>query len=128
MALMDAKLELSDAQTLALGAGDHDSTNELDFIDATQKPGIGTALYLNVVVNKKFVGAGATLAVKVADTADNIFYQTPAIAVGTLVAGYRIIGMSIPHDTLQTLKLTYPITGTFTEGKVDAWVDLAPQT
>jgi len=128
MALMDAKLELSDAQTLALGAGDHDSEDELDFTDPTQKPGIGTALYLNVVVNTKFVGAAATLAVKVADTADSVFYQTPAIAVGTLVAGYRIIGMSIPHDTLQTLKVTYTITGTFTEGKVDAWVDLAPQT
>ena len=127
--VQDALLVLSDAQAETTAAA-HDSTNVLDFQQATPDFGAGTQKFFNVVVNTAFTSAGsATLSVSLQESADASTYSaiatTAAIAVASLTAGKVLMTIPLPPDHERYYKLVYTIgTADMTAGKLDAWVGL----
>ena len=138
MAIMDAKLELSDNQAITATAA---AENVINFGDSDLEIGTGTPLYLNVVVGTAFDSAAddGTLTVALVndsavpiDGSSVVVYQTPAIAEATLVAGHKILRMPLPAnvDEQQYVGLYYTVAGSgnFTAGKLDAWIDYGSQS
>lgn len=127
--ILDAKLELSDAQAETTIAA-HDSDNVIDFGIADPNIGEGTSIMLYVVVNTTVTSGGAgTVAVSLEDSPDNSTwtqrYTTPALAKATLVQGYEIIAMPLPDDIQRYVKVVYTIgTAALTAGKFDAYLSL----
>lgn len=135
--IKDAILEFSDGQALT-SQGAANSTNIIDLnigVDGlgsakNSNPGESGKLWLFVVVSTLFESGGAgTLAVELQDCATvggsytNAGISTGTIALGTLVAGYKIIRMPLPTGLLEFLKLVYTVaTADFTAGAVDAWI------
>jgi hypothetical protein len=139
MAVLDAKLVLSDAQAETTAAA-HDSDNVIDLGIGTD--GWGTAksadygeaphmMWLHAYVNTTFTSGGsATLTVALQDSADNSSFAavtpavtTAAIAVASLAAGYELIRMPLPVGLRRYVKLVYTIgTASMTAGKIDAWI------
>ncbi len=133
MAIMDAKLELSDAQAIT---GDAQSTNVIDWNDTDLEMGTGTPLYLNIVVGTTFAG-GTSLQFKLythssgtSIQSGTLLYETPAIVQATLVSGYKVLRMPLPAnvDDLQFTGLFYDDTGAFSAGTIDAWIDFGSQS
>lgn len=140
MSIMDAKLELSDAQAITKSTRTA-STNFIDLGAASLYVGAGTPLYLNVRVNTLFAGGGATgsLTTHLMDGA-----HTSGVCSGTtllsktisnslLTAGKWIMRVAIPVEGyMRFLRLRYVNsqgTTEYTAGKVDAWISGAtPET
>lgn len=139
MAILDAKLVLSDAQAETTAAA-HDSDNVLNMGAGKNEWGTATIadygeankqLWLHVYVNTTFTSGGsATLTVALQDSADNSTFAavspaitTGAVAVASLAAGYELIRMPLPPNLRRYVKLVYTIgTAAMTAGKLDAWV------
>ncbi len=150
--ILDALLKFSSAQSLAMAAGDADSTNVLDFglsgIPASAAGGgardMGAgddpALKLVVQVNTAFTSGGAaTLAIALQGAPDNgsgaagsytTMWTSPTFALATLIAGAQLANVYIPRPIAgqalpRFLKLVYTVgTATTTAGKVDSYVVL----
>lgn len=134
MTIMDAKLELSDAQAITVSTQTA-SANFIDLGAAALYIGVGTPLYLNVRVNTTFVGGGessSTLSCQLMDGAHTsgvctgTTLLTKTIATSLLAAGKWIMRVPIPFEGyMRFLRLRYVnsrATTAFTAGKVDSWI------
>lgn len=136
MGMTDAKLLLSDAQDIPTTVDESSSsTNHIDLGDATQMPGRGTPLILNVVVNTAFAGsAGSKLKVALQDSADGstwasklIFPEILASAAAT--PGVKIAAVALPQDDMSRyINLSMETSTGMTSGKIDSWVGLDAPT
>jgi hypothetical protein len=146
MSLFDKQNMLSDAQAITTGAAY--STNSIDLGAAQSHSyygsipsalndfGRGTEKKLEIQVVETFTSAGAgTLTVSLVtgtgvdangqiNAGEKILESTPAIALATLVAGYKFRIRSVPHGIDQRyLALKYTVaTADFTAGKVTAGI------
>ena len=141
MAIFDAMLELDDNLDLSTHTATEveSSTYAIDWVNTDLEMGAGEPLWLNVRVGTAFGSSGsATLTVDLMretdttiDASSTTIYQTGAIPVATLVAGYNIIRMPLPYnvDEDQYTGLLYTIgTAAMTAGTVDAWIDHGPSS
>lgn len=120
--ILDALLQFSSAQTLAIAVGTTPSTNEIDFglgvaanpqipaLSATanrRDMGIGTPLYLMVqIVAAATSGGAGTLQLALQGAPDDgtgapgaytTWWLSPAYALATLAAGTRLYDMAFPR-------------------------------
>jgi len=133
MAIFSILKEFSAAQAIATQTA-NDSTNILDLGangDSLVKRGV-----VHVQVNTAFAtSASGTLTVTIQTCATvggsytTLWTSAAAIAVGTLVAGYKITGkdgIPLPSGVLRYLKVVYTVnTGAMSAGKCDAWLSNA---
>lgn len=131
MGMRDNALVFSDAQAVTTATATA-STNVLDMA-AARDVSKGQPLYLNIVVNTTVAASGGAANVTFAlITDDNVSFSSgttlwtsAAIAKATLVAGYRVIRMSLPENCERYLKVQYtPDTNDLTSGKFDAWLSI----
>ncbi len=141
MAIFDAMFELDDALDLSTHTATEveASTNVINWTQSDLEMGAGEPLFLNVRVGTAFASTGsATLTVALKretdgtiDTDSTTIWETNAIPVATLVAGYPIIRMSLPYnvDDDGYTGLLYTIgSQPMSAGTVDAWIDQGPQS
>lgn len=139
MAIMDAKLEFSDAQDISANSGaNNDSTNLFNFGTGANwhgtsvEPGIGDKLQLQINVATSFTGSSAVLTVTLV-TDDNASFnsgktlrtfRTWTVGTDTLTAGTILVDEDINcKDIEQYLKLNYAVSGAnLTAGAVDAFL------
>ncbi len=135
--VMDAPLVLSSAQAQTSVAS-HDSTDKLNFGAADPNIGVGSPLWLAVVVQTTCAGAsGSTLQVKVQDAADGSTYTTlfetsigtaagfagAATSIFSIAAGTTLINQPLPAKIRQYLKVVYVIgTTVLSAGAWDAYL------
>ena len=132
MAIFDAMLEFSDAQVLTNASAA--STNILDWTLSDLEMGAGEPVWLNVRVETAFAGGTSVVVALVQDStapvdgSSIVIYQTPALT--TLAAGQWVIRMPLPYyvDEQQFMGLYYTVTGTYTAGTLNAWLDHGPQS
>lgn len=134
MSLIDAKLELSDAQAIT-GTGSKTSEDIINIGGSTQNPGRGTPLYLNVVVNAAFPSGATTLQVCLQDSADGTTWASKitfaAVALSALATpGISVVKIPLPStDLRQYLSLDYLLSAEVAAGgKLDAWVGMEAPT
>jgi hypothetical protein len=124
--LIDKQTQLSDAQAVT-STGSTASSNVIDLGVARDiAGGVVEALKLLIQVNTTVTSGGsATLQVQVQTSADNSSWSTlaesAAIAVASLVQGYRFFENGVPGPTSRYLRLNYVVgTAAMTAGKLDA--------
>ena len=139
MAIMDAKLEFSDAQDISASSGsNNDSTNVINlgsganWMGTSVEPAIGDKLQLQMNVATTFAGASAVLTVTLI-TDDNASFnsgktlrtfRTWKVGTDTLSAGTLLIDEDISaKDMEQYVKLNYAVSGAnLTTAAVDAFL------
>jgi len=136
MAILDKKLELSDAQ--AITSANDRSEGQIDLGAANLQIGAGTPLYLNVRLNTGFTSSSNTLTIDLYThtgtmteaTGTKILEVMKATAASSLgTAGTWIFRGIIPYEVLmQFVALRYTISGTLAAGKIDAWISLDAQS
>ena len=150
--ILDALLQFSANQSLALAVGSYDSTNTIDFGinglpssaagGGARDMGIGDdpSLKLNVVLTTGITSGGAaTLAVTISGAPDNgagapgtfvPWYTTNALALANLAQGASLFEIDFPRPPQgapvpRFVKLTYVIAGaTITAGAVNSTIVL----
>jgi hypothetical protein len=135
MSLIDSQNEFSDGQTLAMAVGDHASTNLVD-LSLARNIGIGEPVPLTVQITDDATSGGAgTLQILVESDADvafgspSVLYTSAAIALGTLVAGYKFPISFVPRVNEQHIRILYRVgTADLTGGTVDANIGSEDQT
>lgn len=148
--ILDALLQYDNAANLAQVVGTYNSTNVIDFggpnlpvlanLQGARDMGIGDdpALKLLVQVTTTFTSGGAgTLQVEIDGATDNgagvpaaysVWYQSPAYALATLVAGARLLDMDFPRPPAgiaipRFSRLRYIIGGaTMTAGNISSYI------
>ncbi len=136
--VMDAKLVLSSGQIIASTATTFDSETILDFGKADPNLGVGSPLWLAVVVQTACAGAsGSTFLVTARDAADgstfSVLFGTSigtaagfagaATSIFTIAAGTKLINQPLPAKMRRYLKLTYTIgTTALSAGNFDAYL------
>lgn len=142
MAILDEKLELSDAQALttsSVSGSETQSTNVIDLGAANIQIGAGTPLMLNIRVNTAFgvTGPGTLKASLMTNTDSTVtdgttIIETQATACSGTSAGDWLLRCSIPYEALQRyVGISYTLAGDDTkqsDGKVDAWISLDSQS
>tara|TARA_R110001583_G_scaffold91527_2_gene233581 strand:+ start:2884 stop:3303 length:420 start_codon:yes stop_codon:yes gene_type:complete len=124
MSLVDARLELSDAQALTASA---DSTNVIDLSQTARQIGAGRTMYVhfNVTVGADFTTGDETYTFGVATgaaTSLGTVLSSRAIVATTLVAGYNF-SMAVPMDgVLRYVGVEYVLAGTSPSVTVDAYL------
>lgn len=129
MGLTDKKLWFSDAQDIA--STDVASTS---YIDTKVAGRAVDELWLVVNVNTTFTKdtGTPTLTIKLQTDDETTFteatdlYTSAAIAQTALVAGYNCVKMRLPDGLNRYIRLYYDVSGTFTTGKLDAFLTMAP--
>jgi len=122
---VDNTLVFSEAQAETTVAA-HASTNVVDTKlagDMLAKP-----LFLDISVDTTCTSAGAATLTTILETSDdeafgtsNTLLSTGAVAVATLVKGYRIIQARVPAGVLRYLRVKYTIAdAALTAGKFNA--------
>lgn len=131
--ILDSSLQFSAAQQLLTNAA---SDNIVDLLNARDLGvGDGPAVQVIASVNTAFATTNSgTLQVQFQGSTDSstwtTYVETPAMAAGGLTAGARIAAFDVPHRTPgaalpRYYRLNYVVgTGTFTAGKVDAWLGI----
>jgi hypothetical protein len=127
MAILDAFLQLSDAQAVTTSAA---STNIID-----TKSELGDALekgaWLRVAVQTSFTMAGATKTLQATfmsadDTAFNTgavtHAATAALASTACTAGKELLVMKLPKNVKRYIRLYYTCGDTASAGKIDAHI------
>lgn len=134
--IQDKNLMFSSAQAVTSTAR---STNVIDQGATAAGSNLGKGndlveVFIQVVTTFTTSDA-ATLAVSLCTDSDEtisngtVLVTTPALAVGTLVAGYQVSIGTLPVNVLRYLDLNYTVgTGTFTAGKITAGLILDRQT
>lgn len=150
--ILDALLMFSNAQSLAMAAGNADSTNVIDLglsgLPTSANGGgardIGTgddpAMKLLIQVSTTFTSGGAaTLAVALQGAPDNgsgvpgsytTMWTSPTYALATLIAGAQLANIDVPRPvagqaTPRFLKLVYTVgTATTTAGAASSFIVL----
>lgn len=119
--LIDLNLVLSSAQAVTASAA---STNVVD--QGTQTDAVALGLWVEFLVNTVFTSNGATIAFSLQTATDEAFsspvtlFSTAAVAVASLVAGYRVARVKVPLGALRFLRGYYTVaSGPAAGGKVD---------
>ncbi len=135
MAIFDVLFEFSDAQSITTSA---QSTDVLDWGSGMEdlEMGAGTPLWLNIKVGTAFSGGtNVTFSLYTHSSATSInsgteIYSTPAFTTANLTANAWIIRMPLPVncDDNRYFGLYYTVSGTYSAGTLDAWIDHGPQS
>lgn len=145
MAIFDAMLEFSDAQSLidTGSAVSLASTNILDVQQNDLELGAGEPMYLNVRVGSTAIADGttdsaSTLVVKLVadstttlDTGSTVTFQSKAFTQAQMTAGKWLARISLPYnvDAERYVGLLYTAGGAaVAAGTIDAWFDSGPQS
>jgi len=122
----DQNLYLSDAQALTATAA---STKSIDFATALRNVGHGEPIELVVAVKTALLASGgaSNLTVALQDSADNSSFSTvvtgPAVAKASLVAGYELLRVRLPHTLRRYIQVYYTVdTNDMTSGTIDAFL------
>jgi hypothetical protein len=133
MGIMDKKWILSDAQAILSTA---DSETIIDMNVANPNQGMGTPMYLHVVVPTAIVSAGSgELDVQLVECATSGGSYTEVLAAvqndldsagADCPAGTVLIHSALPSRRLQRyLKMVYTVSTADAEsGNIDAWIDM----
>jgi hypothetical protein len=133
MGIMDKKWILSDAQAILSTA---DSETIIDMNVANPNQGMGTPMYLHVVVQTAIVSAGSgELDVQLVECATSGGSYTEVLAAvqndldsagADCPAGTVLIHSALPSRRLQRyLKMVYTVSTADAEsGNIDAWIDM----
>ena len=145
MAIFDAMLEFSDAQSMIETDSTESiaSTNILDFQANDLEMGAGEPMYLNVKVGNTAIIDGttdsaSTLTVKLVadstttlDVGSTVTFQTRAFAQSEMLAGAWLARISLPVtvDSERYVGMLYTVGGAaITAGTINAWIDSGPQS
>lgn len=115
----------------------HPSTDTIDCEIATPNFGVGTPLWVNVVVSTALTSDGAaTMVFALEDAADNgsgapdtfaVLIQTEAYLKAATVAGFPLLVVPLPAYHRRHLKISWTIgVAVLTGGTVNAWIGLDP--
>jgi len=135
MSIMDIKTEFSDGQSIAaLNNSSVVSTDVIDFGTLDLNIGDGTPVFLNVKIGTACAGGTSVQFRLYGHTTTTVnsgtmFWDSGAITVGTLVAGYEVASVSLPlrvDDAGQYIGMYYTAVGAMSAGTVDAWLSLTP--
>jgi hypothetical protein len=131
--ILDSSLQFSAAQQLLTNAA---SDNIVDLLNARDL-GVGDSPAVQVIasVNTAFVTTNSgTLQVQFQGSTDSstwtTYAETPAVAAANLAATRQLAGFDVPRPVSgaalpRYYRLNYVVgTGTFTAGKVDAWLGI----
>ena len=132
MALVDAKLMLSDAQTMVVAtAATTVSTNIIDLGAASPNVGRGTPIWAHVRVGTACAGsASSTLAVAVQHcaTVDGTYatmLSYSAASIANFTSGLKVIENPLPGAVNRYVKVLYTnAASSITAGTMDAWLDM----
>ncbi len=114
----------------------HISDDTIDCEIATPNFGVGTPLWVNIVVAETFVGVNSTEQFAVLDEVDDgsgapdgaswaILMQSEIYLVGACVLGFPAFVIPLPAFHRRHLKVTWDIAvAVLTEGIVNAWISL----
>jgi len=120
--MLDAKLILSDDQAITISAG---STNVIDLGAYETALGEEENLRIKVTVSETFAG-GTSLTVICRedgdDTPSDQWAESKAVPVASLVEGYTIMDIGLPTTHQRYMDVYYTASGTFTAGKVNAYI------
>ena len=125
--ILDTQETFSDAQSVASAAGDVISTNVYDTGAATDV-GIGADIYLYAKMNAALVGAGASIAVVLQDSADNSTFAdvqvvSKVVPVASATLNAELVRARLPIGLRRYLRLVYRISGaTTTAGTVSSFL------
>lgn len=118
----DANLLLSDAQAVTASAASTSIVDQLAAGDAYKAP------WVEFLVNTTFTSNGATIQLQIQTDSDSAFgtavnlFETGALAVADLVAGYRV-RVRIPQGAKRYLRAYYTVaSGPAAGGKIDCRV------
>ena len=145
MALLDKQLVFSDAQEFLTGTTVSTNTVDLGAVGTVPFVGGSPSLYpsrgsdmkvlVQVVTTCTSGGSNTTEAnvitsAAAALTSPTVIASSEAIAVATLVAGYKFRGMALtPHTAQRYLGVQYVVAAAdLTAGAFDAWLALDAQT
>ena len=142
MAIFDALFEFLDDGTLyADGTTDYNAATakELDWVESDLEMGQGTPLILCIRVGTTVYAGGTTADFKLFaddtseghDSNSTVVLSTGPIALANLdAAGDWVFRGAVPLtvDTERYLQLGVTCVGTFTQGKVDAWLAYSAQS
>lgn len=116
---IDSQEALAEAQSVAAAAGDIVSTNVYD-TGAAADVGIGENMYLTAKMNAALVGAGASIAVVLQDSADNSSFTDklvgPTVAVASATANRNLAKIKLPIGLRRYLRVVFRISGATTTG------------
>lgn len=130
--ILDTQTTFSDAQSVASAAGDVISTNVYD-TGAAADVGIGYDQFVYAKMNAALVGAGASIAVVLQDSADNsTFADVQVISkvtpVASATANAELVRARLPIGLRRYIRLAYRISGaTTTAGTVTSTIVLDVQ-
>ncbi len=142
MAVLDARLEFSDAQTLSIGSGASITSTNVSDLTGTAgledawgnsiTPDIGESgeLEWNILVSTTVVGAGSLTAALVSKAADSSISSGAtthhSIAMGATPAAGTQYSRYVPAGTVNRFVgcLYSAASGTITAGALDSWINL----
>lgn len=131
MAIIDAQLELSDAQAVTASAA---STNVIDLTATAPNLGQGSQdLYLQVICDTTADSSGdaATLDIALQDSANNSSFAnvlaSVQLAEASVTAGTTLFITKLPPNLRRYIRVYYTVgTENFTAGKFDAFITTTP--
>ena len=131
MSYIDQNLVMSDAQAVTSTAV---STKSIDTATALRDIGAGEPVELVVVITTTVAASGgaSTTTFALQDSADNTTFTDvvvgPAIAKGSLVAGYEALRIRLPAGLRRYIAMNYTVaTNDWTAGAVTAYLNLNRQ-
>jgi len=123
MAVMDVNVELSDAQAVTTTAV---SENVIDLGENQEHAGQGLPLAVQCVVAEDFAGGtNLKVALQHSDSEGSGYTDVlvgETVLTSGLKAGKVLLQATLPPVLKRYLRLNYTATGTFTAGKVNAWI------
>lgn len=138
--ILDERLEFCDATSVAINIGNQILGDVIDLKSPTTAPNTtidleGSDLYFVAEVDTTLVGVGATVQLQLASdstadlaTSKTVHFDTGAIALATLVAGYRICAVKLPAGSYERylgLWITIAVANV-TAGKINAFLTRDP--
>jgi hypothetical protein len=126
MGLFDAKLRFDDGLDFASDSSEA-STYEIDCGVANANLGAGTPLVVEICVETAFVG-GTSVTFELQHSAAGSSYATlvqyPAVVTASLTKGAKF-QLMVPREHYRYLQMYYTIVGTFSAGKLTAYIQPA---
>lgn len=136
MAIFDAMFEFCDDDSVFSNGTTVQSENIIDLQLSDLELGAGEPVWLNIRVGTNAFSGGTSAAFALVSDSDTTITNgttiitTPAITVGTLVAGYWVLRCPLPvrFDTDRYVGLVVTCVGNVTAGSIDAWLDDGSQS
>lgn len=132
--IIDSRGEMCSATALNTGAaGTYLIGSQIDLGVDGLDVGVGEDLYLVIQVTTTATSGGSATgqfklasdaSAAISTTTSTVHFVTDAIAVATLVAGYRVAAVRLPSGTYERYLGILQVTGTaaFTAGAIDAFL------